>query len=163
MGWLDDHRKTQLCLFTPSHIKGWRGQTRTFPQLLGTYLVHADSRRHHAGACVGNLKVLQYALNHAVFATAAMQGNKGGIKPSQGIDALIRRVHQLCEQTQVTQACMYRSTALQRHRAFCRSTTSQHCHAAYSAQSFFQCTLIHGRLPEQPTAWRWHRHYPRLG
>ena len=161
MGRFHDYREPQIRFFTAGHVKrrGW--QTGPFPQLLGAHLVHTNGRCHHPGPGVGNFQMLQYTLDHTVFAAATVQGNEGGIKAFQRLHALVRRVHQLCDQAQIAQALMHRRTALQRHRALCGFAAGQHRHAAHPAQSLLQCTLIHGGLPEQPAAWQWHRHYRR--
>ena len=50
------------------------------PHQLGAQLVHAQRRGHHATAGVGQLQAFKQALQTAVFATTAMQGNKHPIR-----------------------------------------------------------------------------------
>jgi hypothetical protein len=59
--------------------KARRGKAGREPHQLGAPLVHADGRRHHATAGIGNPHQLERPLNRTVLAATAMQGDEGAL------------------------------------------------------------------------------------
>ncbi len=84
---LDDQRKAQrlgrgLAVdFAGQHRVPRRWQAEALPDLLGAQLVHGQRRGEDAAAGVRNAGTLQQPLHAAVFATAAVQDDKGPVDP----------------------------------------------------------------------------------
>ena len=102
------------------------------PDLFGAQLVHRQRRGQDAAAGVGNAGALEQALHGAIFATAAVQHDKGAVDllAIQASQEIITHVDAEGIHTTSLQGTEHRVAGLQRHLALGALAAEQHGDAA---------------------------------
>ena len=109
-----------------------RRQAFCRPDALRAQLVHRQRRGEYAAARIGNAEPFKDALDGAVFAEAAVQGNEDALEALlfERREVLLLRVEGMRIDALRSQRLQHHGAALQRYLAFRRFAAEQHCNLA---------------------------------